>query len=451
MTFTATAAPPNLRAQARKASVAAALASSLEWYDFFIYGTAAALVFNKTFFDTGDPVMSAVNSFATFAVAFAARPFGGVIAGHFGDKVGRKPVLITAIVLMAVATFLIGFTPDTQLLWLAPTFLIVLRVAQGLSLGAQWGGAMLLATEYAPEKRRGFYGSFAQIGVPIGVLTGNLVFLVLNGTVGEDAFLTWAWRIPFWISIVMLGVGLYIHRYLEETPAFRAAETSLASAAKSTSPVLQVVRNNFATILQAAGTFIVVNAVFYATIISSLQYANVVLEIATPQVLLPILVGAGVQVVLMPVAALASDIFGRLRVYTIGVVAIGLWSVPMWWIFSQATPQNTAPIWVSVVVASALISVCYGPQAALFAEMFPPHVRYSGASLGYQIATVIGGLTPIVMVALIDGERGNAWRFAVYVVLLALVALVSVGLIHRGRKARCDATGESPATRRLSR
>ncbi|QSE89923.1 MFS transporter [Rhodococcus pseudokoreensis] len=441
MTFTATATPPNLRAQARKASVAAALASSLEWYDFFIYGTAAALVFNKTFFDTGDPVMSAVNSFATFAVAFAARPFGGVIAGHFGDKVGRKPVLITAIILMAVATFLTGFTPDTQLLWLAPTFLIVLRVAQGLSLGAQWGGAMLLATEYAPEKRRGFYGSFAQIGVPIGVLTGNLVFLVLNGTVGENAFLTWAWRIPFWISIVMLGVGLYIHRYLEETPAFRAAETSLASAAKSTSPVLQVVRNNFATILQAAGTFIVVNAVFYATIISSLQYANVVLEIATPQVLLPILVGAGVQVVLMPVAALASDIFGRLRVYTIGVVAIGLWSVPMWWIFSHATPQNTAPIWVSVVVASALISVCYGPQAALFAEMFPPHVRYSGASLGYQIATVIGGLTPIVMVALIDGERGNAWRFAVYVVLLAFVALVSVGLIHRGHNVH-SATGK---------
>jgi MFS family permease len=424
-------APPDQRKEARKASIAAALASSLEWYDFFIYGTAAALVFNKTFFYTGDPVLSAVNSFASVAVAFVARPFGGIVAGHFGDKLGRKPVLVAAIVLMACATFLIGFTPDTEIIWLAAVFLVVMRIAQGLALGAQWGGAMLLATEYAPPNRRGFYGSFAQIGVPVGVLTGNLVFLLLNTAFGESAFLEWAWRIPFWLSILMLGVGLYIHRYLEETPAFRDAEKALENAPKQKSPVLQVIRQNGGTILQAAGTFVVVNAIFYATIIASLQYADVVLGIKTSQVLMPILVGAGIQVLLMPLAALASDIFGRTRVYAIGLIAIGLWAFPMWWIFSRATPDNTLPIWVSIIVASAFISISYGPQAALFGEIFPSELRYSGASLGYQIASVIGGLTPIVMVTLINGDKTNAWRFSTYIVVLALVALVSVGLIHR--------------------
>ncbi|OZD06536.1 MULTISPECIES: MFS transporter [unclassified Rhodococcus (in: high G+C Gram-positive bacteria)] len=431
MTSKTLAAPVTHLKDARRASMAAALASSLEWYDFFIYGTAAALVFNKTFFYTGDPVLSAINSFASVAVAFVARPFGGVVAGHFGDKIGRKPVLVAAIVLMACATFMIGLTPDTEIIWVAPAFLVLLRIAQGLALGAQWGGAMLLATEYAPENRRGFYGSFAQIGVPVGVLTGNLVFLLLSNAMDNETFLSWGWRVPFLLSILMLAVGLYIHKYLEETPSFRNAEKAMLNAPKQSSPVIQVIRNNGSTIIQAAGTFVVINAIFYSTIIASLQYADVVLGISTSQVLLPILAGAAVQVVLMPLSALASDIYGRVRVYTIGITLLGLWAFPMWWIFSQATPDNTLPIWISIVLASALISISYGPQAALFSEIFPAALRYSGASLGYQIATIVGGATPVIMVSLINGDSDNWWRFSAYIVALSIVALISVAMIHR--------------------
>lgn len=435
-----TSIPPDLEAErrrnGRKAVAAATAASSLEWYDFFIYGTAAALVFNRTFFDTGDPVVSAINSFASVAVAFVARPFGGIIAGHFGDKFGRKPTLVAAVMLMGIATFLIGFVPQTEIVWLAPLFLVILRTAQGLAIGAQWGGAMLLATEYAPDNRRGFYGSFAQVGVPVGVITGNLIFLALSSALAEDDFLSWGWRIPFWLSIVMLGVGLFIHKYLEDTPAFRETERKLegASQKKQSSPVLTVLRHNGGTVLQAAGTLLVVLAIFYGMVIASLQYADSVLGIDSSAVLLAVLGGAALMLVVMPFAALASDIYGRALVYSIGLVGLGVWSFPMWMLFNQATNENIAPVWISIVVAFFFTGVCYGPQAALFGELFPAELRYSGASLGYQISSVLAGMTPMVMVALVAGEADNIYRFAALSVALVILALGSIYLIRRKQK-----------------
>lgn len=426
-----------------RAPLAAALAASLEWYDFFIYGTAAALVFNRTFFATGDPVISALNSFATFAVGFVVRPVGGVIAGHFGDRVGRKPVLVAAIVAMAVATALIGVTPDTEIGWLAPVFLTVLRIAQGLAIGAQWGGAMLLATEHAPPGRRGFYGSFAQIGAPVGVLAGNLIFLLSSQAVSRSEFLAWAWRIPFLASILLLAVGLYIHRHLEETPEFREIERKLKNAPRRSSPVLQVLRHNGGTVALAAGAFVVVHATFYATITGSLQLATVVLGLDSGAVLTPVLCGAALMVVLMPLSALASDLYGRIRVYGIGLVVMAVSAAASWWWFGHANPDSTAPVWVVVLASSVAVSLTYGPQAALFNEIFPAELRYSGASLGYQISGVFGGLTPMIMVALVDGTAANTWRFGTYLVGLSIVALVCLKLIGRGVAGR-----DAPARRR---
>lgn len=431
MTQTAMPVDQERRRQARKATAAAAVASSLEWYDFFIYGTAAALVFNQTFFYTGDPVVSAINSFASVAVAFVARPVGGIVAGHFGDKFGRKPTLVAAIMLMGVATFLIGFIPNTEIVWLAPLFLVILRTAQGLAIGAQWGGAMLLATEYAPPNRRGFAGSFAQIGVPVGIITGNLIFLLLNSVMSDDDFLSWGWRVPFWLSIAMLAVGLFIHKFLEDTPAFREVDEKLEDAPKKKSPILTVLKNDPATVFLAACSLIVVLGIFYAMATGSLQYARSTLGVDSSTVLLAVLAGAAVMLVVMPFAALSSDIYGRARIYTIGLVGLGVWAFPMWAIFNQATPDNTAPIWLAIVVCFFFLGVCYGPQAALFGELFPPEIRYSGASLGYQIASVLAGMAPMAMVALINGDPDNIWRFSALIVGMVVLALVSIALISR--------------------
>ena len=317
--------------RAGRAAVAAAISTSLEWYDFFIYSTAAALVFNVTFFATGNEVVSAVNSFATVAVGFIARPIGGILAGHFGDKIGRKPVLVTAVVLMAVATSLIGFVPNTEIVWLAPMLLITLRICQGLAVGAQWGGAVLLATENAPANRRGFFGSFAQLGVPIGVVLGNVVFLILTATVAQDSFLSWGWRIPFWISLIMLPVAFAIHRYLEETPEFKKIAAKLEGApAARRSPIVEVLRKNPGTVLMAAGSNAIGVIFFYTMITGSVQYATTYLGLGRSTVLTFILIACLLQIPLVPLFGHLSDRIGRKLVFGAGTVAMMVWGLPMW-------------------------------------------------------------------------------------------------------------------------
>lgn len=426
-----TAPTHSLRA-ARKAAFAAAVSTSLEWYDFFIYATAAALVFNKTFFATNSEVVAALNSFATVAVGFIARPIGGIVSGHFGDKYGRKPVLVIAILIMGIATTLIGLVPDTSIMWLAPTMLVLLRICQGLAVGAQWGGAVLLATEYAPANRRGFYGSFAQLGIPIGVVVGNAVFLVVAWAVTPEAFLSWGWRVPFWISLFMLLVAFAIHRFLEETPEFQKLEAKLAAEpVKRRSPILEVIRNNGSTVLMAGGTYLVGIVMFYITITGSVQVATTTLGIARADVLVIILIAAGVLIPMVPLTAYLSDIYGRKLIYGIGIVGMGLWAVPMWLLIGASTPENIWPLAAALIVSCLVMSFQTGPQAALFAELFPPEVRYSGASLGYQAAAILGGMAPMVMVALVNGEVDNLWRVGLLVVALAVFSLGCLVILAR--------------------
>jgi MFS family permease len=322
----AIATPPR---QARRIALAATAAASIEWYDFFIYATAAALVFGPLFFPGANPAAAVLASFATFGVGFIARPIGGVIFGHFGDKVGRKPMLVIALGLMAVATTLIGLLPSYDTIGvLAPIALVLLRIWQGVAVGGQWAGAMLLATESAPPGKRGLYGSLVQIGVPIGMVLGNAAFLVLAGVLSDEQFMDWGWRVPFLLSAVFIPFVFYLHHRLDDTPEFKRAEEKLASQplAQRRSPVLDVVRQHPKAVLLATSVFLVVGVAFYVLIAGLLDYGTRTLGFSKGSMLTAVLISVGTMVALLPLFAGLSDRLGRKPVYAAGAVVTGIWA-----------------------------------------------------------------------------------------------------------------------------
>ncbi|CAL9374767.1 MFS transporter [Streptomyces sp. enrichment culture] len=426
----------------RRVATAAALASAVEWYDYFVFGIAAALVLGDLYFPADNPSAGVLAAFATFAVGFLARPVGGVIAGHLGDKRGRKPMLVLALVLMGLATVGIGLLPTYETIGIAaPVLLVLLRVLQGVAVGAQWGGAMLMATEYAPEGRRGLYGSLVQLGVPIGVVTANSVFLVAGSLTSDAEFASWGWRVPFVVGFLVLGLAWYIHTRVEETPDFKAAERALAEQEKGRprSPLGTILRHHLGTVLLAGGSFAVNTATFYIVITGVLDYATRELAMERGAVLMVSLCVSLTQLGLIPWAASLSDRVGRLRVYAFGAVGLLVWAVPMFLLIDTASL-----LWLAVgtFVASCFLSVMYGPQAALFAELFTAEMRYTGASLGYQISAVLGGgLAPFVMVLLLEAT-GTSMSVAAYIMALAVLALVSIGILAR-RAAASSGSGGS--------
>ncbi|MGA6226673.1 MFS transporter [Streptomyces umbrinus] len=438
----------------RKGATAAALASAVEWYDYFVFGIAAALVLGDLYFPAGSSSAGVLASFATFAVGFLARPFGGVIAGHLGDKRGRKPMLVLALTLMGVATTGIGLLPTYETIGIAaPVLLVTLRVMQGIAVGAQWGGAMLLATEYAPEGKRGIYGSFVQLGVPIGVVTANSVFLLAGAFTSESAFAAWGWRLPFLVGLLVLVLAWYIHKHVEETPEFRAAERALAEKEREekgqtteqgagkakggdgarNSPLRTILRGHLGTVFLAGGSFAVNTATFYILITGVLDYTTRELDMNRGAVLTVSLCVSLTQLVLIPASAALSDRIGRIRIYGLGAAGIALWAVPMFLLIDTGSL-----LWLAVgtFVASCFLSIMYGPQAALFAELFTPEMRYTGASLGYQIAAVLGGgLAPFVMVLLLE-TTGTSMSVAAYIIGLAVIALGSIKVLAGRARSR---------------
>ncbi len=414
----------------KKVLIAACAASSIEWYDFFIYLTAAALVFPAIFFPADiDPVAGVLASFSTAAVGFFARPVGGVLFGHFGDRLGRKKTLVTALLLMGVSTTIIGLLPTYASIGIwAAVALFILRICQGLAVGGQWGGAVLLATEYAPPSKRGFYGSFAQLGVPIGLVLGNVSFLVLTATMSADAFNAWGWRIPFLASILLIGLAMYIQLKMEDTPAFRrleqmAQEKQEAGEAPERSPVLQVIREHPKQILLAAGAFFVVNGSFYVMITGMLDYGTRDLGLTRSSMLFAVLLSSIFQIFFIPAFAPLSDRMGRRPVYLAGAVLLGLWAFPMFWLVDTA---NFVLIAVALVIGQMFLSMMYGPQAALLSEMFSTELRYSGASMGYQIGAVFGGaLAPIIAATLLEWT-GSAYAISAYMLVIAIISFVCV-------------------------
>jgi metabolite-proton symporter len=393
--------------------------TSIEWYDFFIYGTAAALVFPILFFSDDMPrYVSLLASFSTFAVGFLARPVGGIVFGHFGDRVGRKAALVTALMMMGVATTLIGLLPSYEQIGpLAPVLLIFLRFVQGLAVGGQWGGAMLLVTENAPSNQRGFYGAFAQCGAPAGLVLANLAFLAVSGSLSDEAFMDWGWRVPFISSVLLIGLSLYVQLKLEDTEAFKElAEASQPTEAKPRSPVLKALTTYPREIALAAGSFLGVQVTFYICVAFIISYGTDPegLNIARSDMLTAVLVSTMFAIPANFFFGAWSDRHGRRGVYKLGAILTGIWAFVM---FAMIDTGNWYLITAGLSISHIFISMMYGPQAALLSELFSTEVRYSGASLGYQLGAILGGgFAPIIATTLLLIFGSSMW-VAAYIAL----------------------------------
>jgi MFS family permease len=421
-----TAAPnPTDRRTLRKLMAAGLIGSSLEWYDFFIYATAAALVFPKLFFPEATPIVGLLLSFSTFWAGFIARPIGGLVFGHIGDKFGRKPALVICLALMAAATFLIGLLPTSATIGVgAPVLLVLLRFAQGIAVGGQWGGVVLLLTESASENRRGFAGTFGQAGVPIGVLLGNVAFIVASTTMSAADFASWGWRIPFLASALLFPLVLFIQLKVEDSPVFKeiAAKRAADPSAVAQAPLKEALRTHRKAIVLGAGLMFASNAIFYVSIAGVLSYATTTLGLTRDSVLVVSLLSSLVGVPVIILSGRLSDRYGRRPLILIGAAALTLWSFPFFWLVDTA---SLGLLFVAVTVGGIASSIVYGPIAAYLGELFEPHVRYSGASLAYQLASIlVSGGTPFIMTALL-GATGTSASVSVFLVLMGLATLYS--------------------------
>ena len=413
--------PPSSNSSIRRVAIASFIGTTIEWYDFFLYGTASALVFGRLFFPNYDPLTGTLAAFGTYAVGFAARPIGGIVCGHYGDKIGRKSMLILTLLIMGIATFLIGCLPTYNQIGIwAPILLVVLRLAQGFGVGGEWGGAVLMAVEHSPRGRRGFYGSWPQIGVPAGLLLSTIIFGGIS-KLPEQALLSWGWRVAFLLSFVLVGVGVFIRIALAEPPAF--AEIKRSGGA-SRMPILDAIREHPTNVLLAMGARLVENGSFYLYTVFVLTYATLPrFGFSRSWVLAAISIAATIQLVAMPAFGALSDRLGRRPVYLFGAICTGLFAFPFFWLIETT---NTGLMVLAIVLALVLHAAMYGPQASFFSELFGTRVRYSGASLGYQLASVIaGGLSPLIATGLLR-RYDASWPIALYVVGLAAVTTVSV-------------------------
>jgi MFS transporter, MHS family, shikimate and dehydroshikimate transport protein len=422
--------------------VSSFIGTTIEWYDFFLYGTAAALVFNQLFFPSFEPLAGTLAAFATYAVGFAARPLGGVVFGHYGDKIGRKAMLVLSLIIMGVATFLMGVLPTYESVGvLAPILLVALRFVQGIGVGGEWGGAVLMAVEHSPPGRRGYYGSWPQMGVPAGLLLANLVFLASSSFIPNEQFLAWGWRIPFLVSILLVGVGMFIRLKLVESPAFSQVQES---GSEANMPILDVLRTYPKNVLLAMGMRVAENGTFYVLTVFVLSYVAGELALDRNVGLYGVLIAATIGLFTTPFFGALSDRFGRRPVYLFGAVFSLLFALPFFWLLNT----GVAPlIWLAIILGVNLgHDAMYGPQAAYFSELFGTRVRYSGASLGYQLASVFaGGLAPLIATALL-GYYGYG-AVAIYTAAMALITVIS--LILASETFRDDIAAEQPEERQL--
>lgn len=418
----------------RKVALTSLAGTSIEWYDFFLYGTAAAIIFPKAFFPADMPAMVAlIASFSTFAVGFLARPLGGIIFGHFGDRVGRKQTLVIALLIMGASTTLIGFLPTYETIgYLAPLILVLLRFVQGLAIGGQWGGAMLLVTESAPPEKRGWYGAYAQAGAPIGVILANLAFLGVSGGLSEEAFMDWGWRIPFIASILLIFVSLYVQLNLEDTEAFKklaASQTKDMSAGKvvKRSPIIEVLSRHPGRIFLAAGAFLSIQVTFYILIAFIMAYGvnSPSVMLSRDTMLTSVLIAAVIMVPAQFWAAGLSDRIGRKRVYLWGAVLSGIWAFAL---FPLVDTGNVYIVTGAISLGLIFVGMQYGPQAAFFTELFSTEVRYSGASLGYQIGAILGGALAPTIAVMLWNTYGVVY-VSVYMALAAVATIICVSLL----------------------
>ncbi|MCX5202078.1 MHS family MFS transporter [Streptomyces sp. NBC_00237] len=455
MTDTATPASPPRTGIARVVG-ASLIGTTVEWYDFFLYGSAAALVFNTLFFPTGDPLVGTLIAFVTYAIGFVARPLGGVVFGHFGDRIGRKKLLVLSLLMMGGATFAMGLLPTYGTIGVgAPILLTVLRLVQGFALGGEWGGAVLIVSEHGGDKHRGFWASWPQAGAPGGNLLATGVLALLAAVQSEEAFLSWGWRIPFLLSGVLVVIGLWIRVSVSESPVFLAAQAAARADAergvsgtlgvKDQAPVVEVFRRSWREVLTAIGTRFGENISYYLLTSFLLVYVTVHLGLPKSTALNAVLIGSAVHFVTIPLWGALSDRIGRRPVTLIGSVGMAVWAFVF---FALLDGKSFAVITLSVTVGLLLHGAMYGPQAAFISEMFDTKVRYSGASMGSQLASIVAGaLAPIIAVQLLK-DFDTSLPLSLYLGGAALVTTVTVYFARetRGRDLNRNEVAAAPET-----
>jgi MFS family permease len=426
---------PEERRQVRLALISSAVGTSIEWYDFFLYGTAAALVFPKLFFPETSEYAGTLAAFATYAVGFAARPVGAAIFGHFGDRIGRKATLVATLLLMGIASAIIGVLPTHQDIGLwAAALLVLFRILQGIGVGGEWGGSVLLAMEWGHKRRRGFIASWPQFGVPVGLLLGNGAVILFSNTVGnfDSASITAAWRWPFWFSLVLVAIGLFVRLQILETPLFSRV---LEEKAVERQPVLEVIKRNPKEIVLSALIRLSEQAPFYIFTAFVLSYGTKTLGFDKDFMLYAVMAAAALSLFNTPFFGHLSDRIGRKRMYMIGAATMLLWAFPYFALLSTAVP---ALVFIAVFVSLIPHDMQYGPQAAFIAEAFDTRLRYSGAGIGYQLASVFaGGPAPLIAAALLPV---SVWLIAAYIALLALITLIATSMLPD--RTRADLTQE---------
>lgn len=429
MTSTVTDAPRTGRmpAEERKVLAGTLVGTSIEWYDFFIYAQAAGLVLAPLFLAPvaeANPALAQVLAFATIGISFLFRPLGAVVAGYLGDRLGRKKMLVFTLILMGLSTALIGLLPTYAAIGIAaPILLILLRILQGFSAGGEWGGAALMAVEHAPTARRGFFGAFPQIGVPVGMILATSTLFVITSLLTPEQFAEWGWRIPFLLSIVLIGVGYFIRRAVEESPIFQDLQRRKKESA---TPLRELFRHNTKSVVLTAIIFIGNNAAGYLLIAFFATYAVNALGMDRPTVLLATTLASFGWLGFTLWGGRVSDRLGRVRTFQIGYGFLALWAVPMWFLIDTG---DIVWYFVALFVMTFGLGLSYGPQASLYAEMFPANVRYSGVSIGYALGAILGGaFAPMIAEALM-GATGQSWTIGVYIAVAALVSLVGVSLV----------------------
>jgi MHS family shikimate/dehydroshikimate transporter-like MFS transporter len=389
-----------------KIAAASFIGSAIEWYDFFLFGTAAALVFSKIYFPTSDPLSGTLLAFATFGVGFFARPLGGIIAGHLGDRIGRKKTLVGTLLLMGIATALVGVVPNYQTIGaLAPVLLVTLRVLQGLGVGGEWGGAALLAVEHAPKDKRGFYGSWPQMGVPAGLLLSSGAFAIMS-QLPEDEFLSWGWRLPFLASAILVIIGLIIRAKITEPPSFQKI---LDSKTQVKSPIMEALRKYPKEVALSAGIRFADNVLYYVFATFGLTYMTTQLGLPRSVALAGVLIASAIELITMPLFGALSDRIGRRPVVLTGAVIMVAMAFPFFWLVGTGSPL--AVIIACVITIAGAHSMVFAPISAWFAEMFGAGIRYSGVSVGFQMGSLIAGApTPFLATYLLSVNGGRTGR-----------------------------------------